>query len=251
MRRARAEGPYVATPGQRGRRPPAHRRWQATGALALALGVTNVLAAPRLGRPASTAWNLGTTAVVLGLGRWAGLDRTAVGLDRQHLRQGLTTGATGSVVIALLLGAVSATSAGRELLADDRVVDATWAETARHVGIFIPWGTVVLEEVAFRGVLPALLDPDLRSVPATVVIPAQAFGAWHIVSSRDFVAAHGDAAPGASTGSAPGVVVATTLAGLVLTGARLRGGHLAAPALMHLTSNAVATVIGRLVGRRR
>ncbi|QDO86956.1 CPBP family intramembrane metalloprotease [Ornithinimicrobium ciconiae] len=247
---------YAEAPGQSGPRPSVRRRVLATCGVALALGVTNVLAAPRLGRAASMTWNLGTTAVVLGLGRWAGVDRTAVGLDPRRLRAGLATGAAGSAALALLLGAVSATTTGRELLDDDRVVDASWAQTLAHVGIFIPLGTVVLEEVAFRGALPALLDPDGRSVPLTVAVPSLAFGAWHVVSSRAFVAAHGqdndpDRPGGAAAGSTAGIVAATAVAGLVLGLARRRGGHLAAPALMHLTANALATVVGRWVGRHR
>lgn len=222
------------------------RRLLATGGLTIALAVTNVVAAPRLDRPAAAAWNLATTAVVLRLARWAGLDDTAIGLDRRQLPGGVTTGAVGAAAVAAALGVVANTRTGRELLDDDRVVNATWAQTALHVGVFIPLGTVVLEEVAFRGVLPALLDPAGRSV----VIPSLAFGAWHIVSSRDFVAAHDHArADGGATGSTAGIVTATTAAGMVLALARRRGGHLVAPALMHLTANALVTVLGRVLGK--
>lgn len=223
------------------------RRLLATGGLTLALGVTNMVAAPRLDRLPSATWNLGTTAIALSLARWAGLPRAAIGLDRHRLPDGVATGAVGAAAIAAALGMVASTRTGRELLDDDRVVDASWSKTALHVGVFIPLGTVVLEEVAFRGVLPALLDPAGRSVAATVVIPSLAFGAWHIVSSRDFVAAH-DQAGGGATGSTAGIVTATTAAGVVLALARRRGGHLAAPALMHFTANGLVTLLGRALG---
>lgn len=246
---ARTHEPYAESLGQCGPRTPVRRRLLATGGLAAVLGVTNVLAAPRLGRVTAATWNLGTAAVALGLGHWAGADRAGIGLGRDHLRRGLVTGAAGAAAIATLLGVATTTRTGRELLDDDRVVKATWVQTGVHVIVFIPLGTVVLEEVAFRGVLPALLDPDVRSVAATVVIPALAFGAWHIVSSRDFVAAHDHArADGGATGSTTGIVVATTAAGLVLALARRQSGHLVAPALMHLTANALVTVIGRWLG---
>lgn len=221
-----------------------------TAGVTVALGVTTVIAAPRLGRTASMAWNLGTTGVLLGLGRWAGLDRASIGLERRQLPRGLWVGGVGAAAVAALMGAATRTATGRELLDDDRVVGASCWQTGLHVGVFIPGGTVVLEEVAFRGVLPALLDPGSRSVPLTVLLPSLAFGAWHIVSSRDFVAAH-DGTHGGATGSVGGVVAATTAAGLVLSLARRWGGHLIAPALMHLTANALATVLGRQVGRRR
>lgn len=228
----------------------ARRRLLATGGLSVALGVTNVVAAPRLGRVASAAWNLGTTAVVLQLARWAGADRSVIGLDRRQLPRGVVTGVVGATAVAAALGAVATTHTGRELLDDDRVVTATWPQTALHVGVFIPLGTVVLEEVAFRGVLPALLDPEARSVVTTVVLPSLAFGAWHIISSRDFVAAHAHArAGGGATGSTAGIVTTTTAAGVVLALARLHGGHLVAPALMHLTANALVTVLGRALAR--
>lgn len=226
------------------------RRLLATAGVTVALGVTNVVAAPRLARPASAACNLGTTAAVLGLARWAGLDQATIGLDRRELAGGVATGVAGATAVAAALGVVASTRIGRELLDDDRVVDASWPQTVLHVGVLIPLGTVVLEEVAFRGVLPALLDPTGRSVAATVLIPSLAFGAWHIVSSRHFVAAHDHArADGGATGSTPGIVTATTAAGVVLALARRRGGHLAAPALMHFTANALVTVLGRALGR--
>lgn len=242
--------PYAVRPGQSCPSAPVHRRVVALGGLALALGVTNVVAAPRLGRVPSMAWNLGTTGALLALGRWAGADRAAIGLDRRQLARGLATGAAGAAVVAGLFGAATATARGRDLLDDDRVVDATGWQTALHVGVFIPFGTVVLEEVAFRGVLPALLDPEVRTVSATLVLPSLAFGAWHILSSRDFVAAH-DPTGGGATGSTRGIVVGTTAAGLVLGLARRHGGHLVAPGLMHLSTNALTTLLGRAVGRRQ
>lgn len=226
------------------------RRLLATSGLTIALGVTNVVAAPRLDRVASATWNLGTTAVVLRLARWAGADRAAIGLDSGRLPAGVVTGVVDAGAVAAMLGVVASTRTGRELLDDDRVVHASWPQTALHVGVFIPLGTVVLEEVAFRGVLPALLDPAGRSVAATVLIPSLAFGAWHIVSSRDFVAAHDHArAGGGATGSTTGIVAVTTAAGVALALARRHSGHLVAPALMHLVANALVTVLGRALGR--
>lgn len=247
---AGSAGPYAVAPGAPRPCAPVRRRVAATGGVALALGVTTVVAAPRLDRVASMVWNLGATGVLLGLGRWAGVDRAAMGLDRHQLSRGLRTGAAGAAVVAALLGAATGTATGRDLLDDDRVVGATWWQTGLHVGVFIPCGTVIFEEIAFRGVLPALLDPHGRSVPATILIPSLTFGAWHIVSGQDFVAAH-DGTDGGATGSVAGIVAGTTAAGLVLGLARRRGGHLVSPALMHLTSNALATVLGRLVGHQR
>ena len=48
---------------------PVQRRLLALAGTGLALGVTNILAAPRLGRVPAAAWNLGTTALLLGLAR--------------------------------------------------------------------------------------------------------------------------------------------------------------------------------------
>ena len=240
----------VVAHGPAGRSVVSERGRLAAGAgLAATLALTNLVAAPRLGRPASAAWNLGATGVVLTMARRAGLDLAALGLDPGRVRRGLLVGAAGSALVAGLMGAAAASPTGRELLDDDRVVDATAGQTLLHVGVYIPLGTVVFEEVAFRGALPALLDPAGRSVARSVVVPAVVFGAWHIVSGRAFVAAHqhGDQ----PTGSVRGIVASTTAAGLVLGAARRVGGHLAAPGLMHLTANALATVLGREVGRRR
>lgn len=75
----------------------------------------------------------------------------------------MLTGVAGATAVAAALGVVATTRSGRELLDDDRVVHTSWPQTALHVGVLIPLGTVVLEEVTFRGVLPALLDPAGRS----------------------------------------------------------------------------------------
>ena len=123
--------------------------------------------------------------------------------------------------------------------ADRRMAGVDARGTAWRVLVRIPFGTVALEEVAFRAVLPALLSP---------VAAAALFGLWHIVPTvktldvngvrrrRGFVVA--------------GAVAVTAVVGLVLWELRLAAGGLAAPALVHIAANSGATVAAYLVLRK-
>ena len=68
---------------------------------------------------------------------------------------------------------------------DTRIGDADAAQMLFVVLIQIPLGTVVLEEVAFRGVLPALMgaSPAIRWRWGPVLGASVLFGLWHILPS--------------------------------------------------------------------
>src|SRR5439155_2853915 len=117
----------------------------------------------------------------------------------------------------------------------------------------IPLGTVVLEEVAFRGVLYGLLLHPAGVVWATAVSSAL-FGLWHILPSGDLP----DLNPAAGRAFrrrrllvVPAAVVVTALAGVVFCEVRRRSGSLLAPAALHWAINAVGYVTAFLVIRSR
>jgi uncharacterized protein len=112
----------------------------------------------------------------------------------------------------------------------------------------IPLGTVLLEEVVFRGALLAAWRPEGTATAAA--LSSVAFGLWHVSPALNMVAAN---RPHAGTpvrlAVVAGTVLLTSLAGLALAWMRIASGSLAAPALLHATLNGLATIAGVLAGR--
>jgi membrane protease YdiL (CAAX protease family) len=103
----------------------------------------------------------------------------------------------------------------------------------------IPLGTVVLEEVAFRAALPALLSP---------VAAAALFGLWHIAPTAKALDVNGVGRH--RVAAVAGAVAVTAIVGLFLWELRVATGGLAAPALVHVAANSGATVAAFVVLRR-
>ena len=125
------------------------------------------------------------------------------------------------------------------LLADQRMAGVDARGTAWRALVRIPLGTVVLEEVAFRAVLPALLSP---------VAAAALFGLWHIAPTAKTLDVNGVRRHRAA--AVAGAVAVTAVVGLVLWELRAATGGLAAPALVHMAANSGATVAAYFVLRR-
>ena len=87
---------------------------------------------------------------------------------------------------------------------DTRIGNATLGQMLLVVLVQIPLGTVVLEEVAFRGVLPALMgaSPAIRWRWGPVLGASTLFGLWHILPSMGI--GNANAAVGEAIGTNPG-----------------------------------------------
>jgi membrane protease YdiL (CAAX protease family) len=110
-------------------------------------------------------------------------------------------------------------------------------------------GTALLEEVAFRGVLLAMLTRRL-GVAWGIAGSSLGFGLWHVVPSMDLATAN--AAVGSVVGGlaawAPVIgMVAAGLAGGFLCLLRIRYDHLVAPLAVHATSNGLAYLLAWLM----
>jgi membrane protease YdiL (CAAX protease family) len=114
--------------------------------------------------------------------------------------------------------------------------------------VVIPLGTVLVEEIAFRGVLAGLLRHHHGWWWATGT-SSVLFGLWHILPSSS-LNRHNRAA-GAILGTGAdgqvavivGAVAFTALAGVVLCELRRRSGSLLASAGLHWASNAVGVLL--------
>ena len=203
----------------------------------------NVVVSRLPGHPAAyVAANLAATGVLLALARASGLSWEELGLARRRLRAGARWGGAGLALVAAGYAAALAVPVVRPLLADDRVAGLDAGELAYSTLVRIPLGTVLWEEVAFRGVLLAAL---MRVLPlrAAIAVAAAVFGVWHVRPTLGALAANDLAEGPLLTGLAVLLgCLATALAGLVLAWLRLRSGSLLAPVLLHLATNSLGAL---------
>lgn len=231
----------------------ARRRRRTAGVAIGALAASNVVVNRALPAPAYVPWNLGLAAALLGLSRRADVGWGDVGLAPADASRGLRLGlgAVGAVAAGC---AIALTASDHQALRDHRVVDLPPRQAWFQAVVRIPLGTVVLEEVAFRGVLPALLRPARLPAWTSDLVAAGLFGLWHVLPARDMVAANeGARALEARIGPARTralAVACTAAAGLALASLRRAGGHLAAPAMAHWATNTLGLVAARVAACR-
>lgn len=165
-----------------------------------------------------------------------------LGLGRRHVASGLAWGAVVAAVLVVVMAVGVALPATRGLFRDSRVEALSGWGVLFSAFVRVPLGTVLLEEVAFRGVLPAMLAVR-TSRRAAVVVSAVLFGFWHVLPSLGVgrvnpVAA--DTIGGLPTGVLVGAsVLVTAGVGLWFSFLRERSGSLLAPMLNHWASNAL------------
>jgi CAAX protease family protein len=210
------------------------------------LGASTVLANRVLPSWAYSVVNGSTALLLLRLARSAGLERAALGLDPRHVRRAGAVGLAGAATVALGFGVALAVPSLRQAFDDRRIEAAAARDILRIALVRIPVGTVLLEEVAFRSVLPALLGGDDRWRRGPVLGASAMFGLWHVLPSMEL---HRNAAVRVMFGNAGGVVVpvvsvlAAGAAGVVLSWYRHTGRGLLAPVLLHGAANSGGAIL--------
>lgn len=200
-------------------------------------------------------WAYPVTGVVavaglLGLARWSGLRFRAIGLDRRYVRRATVFGLVGLAVVTLAFGVAMAVPDLRTVFDDGRIGSLGLGALLWVTLVRIPLGTVLLEEVAFRGVLPALFGGGERWRWGPVLAASALFGLWHVLPS---FALTRNAAVGAVFGGVPLVVVsvlamiAAAGAGVFLLWWRHTGRGLIAPAMVHIATNSGGVLAAWLV----
>jgi uncharacterized protein len=220
----------------------AHPRAALVGAL-LVLLVWNVAARPALPSSWHVEGGLVVALVMVWLGTWGGLSLTELGLSRRRVRSGLRYGLAAVVAVTgvVLLGLVSPWTHHAFHTAR---ADVGASQLLLELLVTIPLGTVVVEELAFRGTLLGLLRQHLSQRRA-VVVCSVLFGLWHIdgvIRATAGTATHVLAAT-------VGTFTATALAGVAFSWLRLRSGSLLAPALAHWATNTVALLLAWFVAQ--
>lgn len=212
-----------------------------TVALLAAWNVGRILAVPA---DRHLVFNAAMAAVFAALGVVGGLDLAGFGLARRQVRGGLVYGGAVFAVIALGLALVAVVPLTADLLQDDRVL-VDRPGMLFQVLVEIPLGTVLLEELAFRGTLLGLLRKRL-STRAAVLVSSGIFGLWHIAGVVND--SGGDTALGVA-GAVVGTLVATTIAGIGFAWLRVRSDSLLAPMLAHLATNSLTYAAAWLVSQ--
>jgi membrane protease YdiL (CAAX protease family) len=131
---------------------------------------------------------------------------------------------------------------GSDAFSDDRVSDLSSSEILFRALVRVPFGTVLLEEVAFRGVLLAMLWRRIGTWPG-IIASSLVFGLWHVLPSLGITQANdalGEAVGTDSGGRVVGVLLAvltTFVAGIVFCELRRRFDHLIVPMALHWATN--------------
>ena len=217
----------------------------------LLLAATNALD-NRITPTASLPVNLVVAGLLLLLARWDGLTASDLGLSRLSLGSGLRWGgiAAGLVLAAYLVALL--VPAGREAFLDERA-DLGVGGGLYQAFVQVPFATVLLEELAFRGVLLAMMSVrwgTLRGVIGSSLL----FGLWHVLPSASAAHANPLVERWFGTGStglwvwAAVSVLATSVAGVVFCWLRLRSGSLLASAGLHWATNGFG-FLGALLAR--
>ena len=162
---------------------------------------------------------------------------------------GFVVGAALGAVVggALLLAAITPL---RHVVADARVRHLRGPRLAYQTLVRVPLGTALLEEIAFRGVLLALLSSEGTSTAA--LISSGAFALWHVSATLNAVRANRpNAGSRGAIAAVLGAMLFTGLAGLALSYLRFASDGLAAPFALHATVNGFGTVAAVVAHRRR
>ncbi|WP_433789009.1 lysostaphin resistance A-like protein [Actinoplanes sp. CA-252034] len=188
--------------------------------------------------------------VALGLvlfARRAGLTWHDLGLSRHTLLPGLryAVGAVAAVAVVYAVGA--AIPLTRPAFQDVRY-HLHLSAALLTAFVIVPLGTVLLEEVAFRGVLMGLINRHRGAVWASIT-SSVLFGLWHILPSLRLNRANEAVGSVFGTGligqvlAVAGAVGFTALAGLLLCELRRRSGSLLAAAALHWATNGLGLLI--------
>ncbi|MFB6619731.1 lysostaphin resistance A-like protein [Streptomyces sp. NPDC085524] len=192
------------------------------------------------------------SALLLGVLRWAGGTRADAGLAPGTLARGARWALALAGLVGLVYLAGALLPATRALFEDRRYEEMTGGEVLLRVFVTVPVGTVLVEEVAFRGVLYGLVYRVRGAVRATAV-SSLLFGLWHVLPSLHLAAAKPALTPvfgNSALGAALAVLAAvlfTAAAGVLFCELRRRSDSLLAPMGLHWAVNAFGYVAGFLL----
>jgi len=196
----------------------------------------NVIGAQDWHRRWYTPVNASVAAASLALAAASGLTAEDLGLGRGRWLPGRLGSLLAATTAAGWLTA-AAMPAARPVLDDKRISGLDGRGLAYQTLVRIPVGTAAWEEVAFRGVLQAMLR-RVMSEPAAIAMTSGVFGLWHIRPTAGALRAndlaHGQ---GQTVARVAAGVAVTTVGGAAFSWLRARSGRLTAPVALHIAIN--------------
>ncbi len=194
------------------------------------------------------------TAVLLAIARIDGITWTQLGLARSTWEKGLIWSVIVVGAVALFYAVVASLPFTRAAFADKRAAEGGWFSVIYHSVLRIPFGTALLEETAFRGVLLAVVG-ETWGVTVGVVVSSVVFGLWHVLPALDFHDSHDAAArfgdgKKAKASSVVLTVLGTGAAGIGFCVLRLWSDSLFAPIALHAALNGIGFAVSWGLARR-
>lgn len=203
--------------------------------------------------PAGFGIALGPVVAVtlLVVARRSGLSWHDLGLSRTTWLRGVAYAAGAVALVAAVYAVAAALPLTRTAFLDARY-QMSLGPALFTALVVIPLGTVLMEEIAFRGVLQGLLTRH-RGTGWGLGLTSVIFGGWHVLPSLNLGRANpavsglagGDSA--AQVGVVLAAVLFTAVAGVLLGELRRRSGSLLAAAGLHWAVNGLGVLVAALI----
>ncbi len=215
-------------------------------ALLIAANLQNNLLAP-------DRYLLWTSLGVIGLALLAkadGLHPPQWGLGRVQRRSAvaavsLATATAGVMLLGTQLPGLASA------FVDERAAALSGDQVAFAASVRAPFGTALFEEVAFRGVLLAMLARRFGSAWA-IAGSSVAFGLWHILPALSLATGNvalGSVLEGRPLTAVTAAFVSAGIAGAALCLVRIRYDHLVVPLAVHATATSLGYLLAWLATR--
>jgi membrane protease YdiL (CAAX protease family) len=190
--------------------------------------------------------------VLVLLARRAGLNWHDLGLSRRTLVPGLKYAVGAVLAVAVVYAIGVAVPFTRPAFHDVRYHLHPGAALLTAF-VVVPLGTVLLEEIAFRGVLLGLINRHRGAAWASIT-SSVLFGLWHILPSLRLGQANQAVGSALGAGRVLPVLAAvafTAVAGLLLCELRRRSGSLLAAAALHWATNGLGLLFAAALATTR
>lgn len=191
-------------------------------------------------------WQLVSFGGLFAVYRFSGLSLADIGLDRTRIGTGFKYGIISIAIIFVVFMILFFIN--QNIFSDKRYDQGL--HTALISALFIvPIQTVLFEEMAFRGIMPALLKNIDAAFWFSIIISSLLFGLWHILSApKGNLIGVNSSSNLLIIGS---VFAATTVAGALLYFLRYKSGSLVAPIMVHWFVNGLAIVLSSITWLHR
>ncbi len=195
------------------------------------------------------------SAVLVALAWLDGLRADDLGLGRGTILPGLAWGLLLVVIVVAGYLVAAAIPRARGAFTDRRAMEATGQAIAVRALIAIPFGTVLLEETAFRGVLFGMVS-DRHGTAWAVSVTSVLFGLWHVLPASAMHSSHeaaGELLGHGRRGQALAVlttVLFTTAGGFGFALLRVWTDSLLPPIALHWALNGMGVAVAWWLARR-